>query len=158
MEQVAQMLGVELEEEFKLKDGIPKTTQDDTAKIGKDEIFKITKDGIYGMFKYSEYSCDWNPAYHLLTGILLGRYKIIKKPILDEAEKEYLSNVIKPFRDKVVDIFKYISLYDVYEYIGITIRDIDKNVVYMYFPSFKKGTMYKGMETGKKYTLEELGL
>ena len=106
MEQVAHMLGVELEEEFKLKDGILNTAQDDAAKISKDEIFKITKDGIYGMFKYSEDSCDWNPAYHLLTGILLGRYEIIKKPILTDEEKEYLSGVIKPFRDRVEFIVK----------------------------------------------------
>lgn len=26
------------------------------------------------------------------------------------------------------------------------------------FPSFKAGTMYKGMATGRRYTLEELGL
>lgn len=142
MEQVAKMLGVELEEEFKLNDS-------------DDYKYKITKDG---MFMYSGFARDWYSAYHILLGVLIGKYEIVKKPILDDAERQYLSNVIKPFRHKVVDIFKYISLYDVYEYIGITIRDIDKNVVYMYFPSFKKGTMYKGMETGKKYSLEELGL
>lgn len=141
MEQVAKMLGVRLEEEFKLNDS-------------DDYKYKITKDG---MFMYSGFASDWFSANHILLGVLIGKYEI-KKPILDDIEKEYLSNVIKPFRHKVVDIFKYISLYDVYEYIGITIRDIDKNVVYMYFPSFKKGTMYKGMETGKKYSLKDLGL
>ena len=153
MEQVAQMLGVELEEEFKLKDGIPKITQDDTAKIGKDEIFKITKDGIYGMFKYSEYSCDWNPAYHLLTGILLGRYEIIKKPILDEAERTYLSNVIKPFRNSVEYIIKN-SAYSPVEWITIKYKDGGATNL----PLFEKGTMYQGMEVNKKYSLEDLGL
>ena len=156
MKQVAQMLGVELEEEFKLKDGIPKITQDDTAKIGKDEIFKITKDGIYGMFKYFEYSCDWNPAYHLLTGILLGRYEIIKKPILDDIERKYLSNVIKPFRDKVTSVIKYES--GIYEYIAIRYRSIEKHIGTVHFPPFKKGTMYRGMDTNISYVPEELGL
>lgn len=141
MKQVAQMLGVELDEEFNVD--------------CSDATYKITKDG---MFYWSGEQYGWQSINSWLTEILSGKIKIIKKPILDEVEKEYLSGIIKPFRDKVVDIFKYISLYDVYEYIGITIRDIDKNVVYMYFPSFKKGTMYKGMETGKKYSLEELEL
>ena len=152
MEQVAHMLGVELEEEFKLKDGIFKTAQDDTAKISKDEIFKITKDGMYGMFNYSEYSCDWNPAHWLLSGILRGRYEIVKKPILDEAERRYLKNVIKPFRDEIVFITK--SEWCKEEYITIAFKkDEDMN-----FPYFEKNTMYKGMEIKKEYTLDDLGL
>ena len=156
MEQVAHMLGVELEEEFKLKDGIFKFAQDDTAKISKDEIFKITKDGIYGMFKYNEYSCDWNPAYHLLTGILLGRYEIVKKPILDESEKGYLSEIIKPFRKQVIGIYKLDT--ENYECIVIKYRNISGYTMTMCFPDFKKGTMYKGMEAEKRYSLNDLGL
>ena len=76
---------------------------------------------------------------------------IVEKEILDDKEKEYLSNVIKPFRDK----FEYIVKKDCYpeEYISISLSD--ENID---FPNFKKGTMYKGMEIEKKYTLEELGL
>ena len=77
---------------------------------------------------------------------------IVEKEILDEEEKKYLSNVIKPFRDKVEYICKesYINK----ECIKITIKN-DSN---LFFPSFKRGTMYKGMEEDKRYTLEELGL
>ena len=39
------------------------------------------------------------------------------------------------------------------EYISISFPD--ENIG---FPYFKKGTMYKGMELGKRYTLEELEL
>ena len=76
---------------------------------------------------------------------------IVEKEILDEEEKEYLSNVIKPFRDKV----KFIVKKDFYskEYIAICLPDEDIG-----FPSFEKGTMYKGMEERRGYTLEELGL
>lgn len=76
---------------------------------------------------------------------------IVEKEILDDKEKEYLSNVIKPFRDKV----EYIVKKDCYpeEYISISLSD--ENID---FPNFKKGTMYKGMEKDKRYTLEELGL
>lgn len=75
--------------------------------------------------------------------------------ILDEVEKRYLSNVIRPFRDKVKNIIKTksITLKDK-EY--IIIRIINGNNIPL--PYFDKNTMYKGMMTDKKYTLEELGL
>lgn len=77
---------------------------------------------------------------------------IVEKEILDDKEREYLSNVIKPFRDKVEYICKepYINK----EFIKITI----KNDSSLCFPYFMKETMYKGMEANKKYTLKELGL
>lgn len=74
-----------------------------------------------------------------------------KEEILDDVEKEYLRNVIKPFRNKVKCIAK-IS-YDYKEYIVI---DLVEDSIYL--PHFKKNTMYKCMETNKRYTLEELGL
>lgn len=77
---------------------------------------------------------------------------IVEKEILDEEEKEYLSNVIKPFRDKVEYIVKETSSNN--EYITISIKD-DSDLS---FPNFKKGTKYKGMKEEKEYTLEELGL
>ena len=73
------------------------------------------------------------------------------EPILDDAEKRYLSAVIKPFRDSVRGIEKAENL--PYEMICI-----DTKYRYMVFPPFDKGTMYKGMKTGWRYTLEELGL
>lgn len=140
MEQVAKMLGVELEEEFKLNDS-------------DDYKYKITKDG---MFMYSGFASDWFSANHILLGVLIGKYEI-EKPILTDKEKEYLSNVIKPFRDRVVSIIKYDD-YDRCEYIVIKYRNINGYTGRMYFLAFEKDTMYKGMEANKKYTLEELGL
>ena len=81
------------------------------------------------------------------------------EPILDEAEKRYLSAVIKPFRDRVKHIRRvwYISITSSSEYqrIYITLSDDSYNID---LPLFKKETMYKGMKIGKAYTLEELGL
>ena len=77
-----------------------------------------------------------------------------KEPILDDVEKEYLNNVIKPFRNSVRCMCKYGTDFMSTECIFITFID-GFNFI---FPSFKKGTMYKGMEIGRKYTLEELGL
>ena len=76
-----------------------------------------------------------------------------KPPILDDVEKAYLSAVIKPFRNDVEYIEKRIFSTGA-EYIRICLTE-DETVN---FPNFKRGTMYKGMETGKIYTLEELGL
>lgn len=75
-----------------------------------------------------------------------------KRPILDEKEKEYLSAVIKPFRDEVITIAKFKNCSDK-EFLFLETEDD-----YAELPAFKKGTMYKGMELDKEYTLKELGL
>lgn len=74
-----------------------------------------------------------------------------KEEILDETEKRYLSNVIKPFRDKVKAIEK-VSYSR--EFIKIYIKEDEPTIL----PYFEKGTMYKGMKENKEYTLKELGL
>ena len=76
-----------------------------------------------------------------------------KPEILDEAEKRYLRAVIRPFRDKVKYIVKRHSS-TIGEYIFINILN-NPNIM---LPYFKEDSMYKGMESGKEYTLEELGL
>lgn len=76
------------------------------------------------------------------------------EPILDDAEKSYLSAVIKPFRSRVKYITKCIS-YDEFEQ---RIQIVFYNGYRTYLPYFKANTMYKGMETDKDYTLKELGL
>ena len=79
------------------------------------------------------------------------------KEILDKEEKEYLKNVIKPFRNKVEFIRKmryYSNAHRYYkDYIQISLPE---ELVEM--PSFEQNAMYKGMEVERKYTLEELGL
>lgn len=77
-----------------------------------------------------------------------------RKTILDGKEREYLSALIKPFRDRAKIISKHEALEK--EWVTITMEkgrldDFD-------LPRFPKGTMYKGMEVDKEYTLEELDL
>ena len=136
MDKIAQMLGVDLEEEFDI----------DCSHVP----YKITKDGI---FYWSEEQYGWQSIDSWLTEILSGKIKIIKKPILDEAERTYLSNVIKPFRNSVEYIIKN-SAYSPVEWITIKYKDGGATNL----PLFEKGTMYKGMEVGKKYSLSELGV
>lgn len=84
-----------------------------------------------------------------------------EEPILNNAEKKYLSTVIKPFRDKVNFICK-VNYYnnpevDVYkaQHIVIGLNDNSPEVA---LPLFKAETMYKGMVAGHVYILEDLGL
>ena len=74
-----------------------------------------------------------------------------KKKILDKVEREYLKAIVKPFRNKI----RWIKLIETQRgcYIQIVLRGECIN-----FPYFETGTMYKGMKTGRSYTLEELGL
>lgn len=74
------------------------------------------------------------------------------KPILDDEEKEYLNAVIRPFKNRISNIVKR-NFDSEKSYIVIHI-----NSESFYFPYFKKGTMYEGMEADKQYTLKELGL
>ena len=79
--------------------------------------------------------------------------------LLDKAEKEYLSAVIKPFKNKeevVITIIK-VGMCGV-ENLEINIkRNFDFEAI-LCFPPFKKGAMYKGMKLEEEYTLKELGL
>lgn len=75
-----------------------------------------------------------------------------KEEILNKAEKEYLSGVIRPFRDEVKGIIK--EKLDDKNWISIDFKDD----TCMDFPNLKKKDDYKGMEVGKLYSLEELEL
>lgn len=79
-----------------------------------------------------------------------------KPEILDEAEKRYLRNVIRPFKDKVKYVKKFV-FFDGDTKISIRVEENNK-IWYIGFPPFKKDRMYKGMIDDKEYTLEELGL
>lgn len=73
------------------------------------------------------------------------------KHILDDKEKEYLSAVIRPFKKVLRYISKNSCAED--EYILISLKN---DIVCL--PNFKAGTMYKGMELRKDYSLEELNI
>ena len=141
MEQVAQMLGVELNEEFIIRN--------------EGDKCRLTERGLE--YLYEPYK-KWVTCF-FLNKILNGTFEIVKisKPILDGVEKEYLSHIIKPFKEKITFIMK--TDYDNNkEYIFIEYYE-ESNIKYIIeFPSFKKGTMYKGMELDKQYTLEDLEL
>ena len=83
------------------------------------------------------------------------KYEIVferEEEILDEVEKKYLANVIKPFRKRVQSIVKHYYMEN--EHIILFIKG-SPNIM---LPFFSEGTMYKGMKLNKTYTLKELGL
>ena len=78
--------------------------------------------------------------------------------ILDEKEKPYLESILKPYKDRVDFVVKE-GIGDYYERIVICVSVKSKSFKnYIAFPYFNKGTMYKGMEIDKKYTVKELRL
>lgn len=138
MKEVAQLLGVELNEEFEIPGGACK--------------FKITNKGL---MKLSTTKGTWDDASSsIMDLLLLGKFEI-KKPILNKQEKQYLENVVKPFKNRVKYIAKHKELFNGdLEYIMISVRD-DYSI---FLPKFKSGSMYNGMEANKTYTLKELRL
>lgn len=131
MKEVAELLGVEIGKPFNIK--------------GRNfNPYTLTNDGL----------CDITGYYneYILLCLLKGEYEI-EQSILTEKEKRYLEGVLSPFKDRVVYVCKHFCN-PKEEFIGFGIR----NVEWTPFPSFKKDTMYKGMELDRRYTLEELGL
>ena len=141
MKKIAELFDLELDEEFKLSDGT-------------NDKYKLTIDGV---MQYTTWLERWIPA-NLPWTVFTGKLEIVKlpKPILTNAEKRYLSNVIEPFRDRVNYIIKTEN--SLGEYITIYSRLYTGWRPDVLLPEFEKGTMYKGMEINKRYNLEELGL
>lgn len=79
-----------------------------------------------------------------------------KSEILDEVEKRYLRNVIRPYLDRIKSIEKFIFSTGRAK-ITIIVKDGNSHW-YIDLPPFERDAMYKNMEDDKEYTIEELGL
>lgn len=141
-------------------------------KLRENDIIKVYFDGTYRrptLFKRDAYlemakkhnlrlikskkpTITFNPSFKVIVDEFLEQKLNIG--ILDKVEKEYLSTVIKPFRDQVDYIKKYSFDDEDTEFICIIFKDDNS----FSFPAFKKGAMYAGMLPLKEYTLKELGL
>ena len=105
----------------------------------------------------SEYVCSYVPIFqniHSNDKEPVSLESIVHPHVLDDAEKRYLKDVIRPFRDQVESICKGCSDFSGKEFIVICSKNGDGSVL----PWFEPGTMYKGMERGRRYSLKELGL
>ena len=119
------------------------------GKIKRMMVYEETSSGIKNLFE-KQYTPPVYP-YELLVDFANWLETEYKPQILNDVEKAYLSAVIKPFREEVETIEK--ASFEEDEQLQISDGD-----TVMAFPCFEKGTMYKGMEAYKEYTLEELGL
>ena len=145
MGKIAQMLGLEFNENFHIKLD---------SNIILESEYRFTEKGLMRYHKFIE---QWDFAiYDTFLHLLDGKYEVVKIPesILTEQEKLYLSTVIKSYRKKVEYICK------------LTYHEYDKEYLYISFnngtttrlPDFDTNTMYKCMELGRRYSLMELGL
>lgn len=83
-------------------------------------------------------------------------------PILNEAERDYLSKFLKPWMESF-ELITVCKRYCDYEndryYLRFRAQRRENGIVeYWTLPAFKGDTMYKGMEPARLYSLEELGL
>ena len=98
-------------------------------------------------------SCCWSTY---TRDILEWMSQPYKEPFLNDTERKYLSAVIRPFKKDVCTVCKkYVQSCSglSYEYLVVKLSNERWG-----FPKFVEGTMYKGMELDKEYSLEELGL
>ena len=146
MREVAHMLGLELGENFRFKSRLIDLSTYE---------FKFTED--YLMYYHTEGEYWEKASFDTLCDLLNGKYEVIKLPksILTEEERNYLSSVVKPFKEKILHISKLSSKDG--ESICIDIRyDWEEDSIVL--PKFAAGTLYKGMEIGKEYSVKDLGL
>lgn len=86
MEQVAKMLGVELEEEFYLKN----TTNGYYCASGKNKTtFKLSESGVKYKFIRNTNNYEWCRLDAILAEVLTGSLEIVKKPWKPKENEEY---------------------------------------------------------------------
>lgn len=136
MKEVAELLGVEMDKPFNIKG-----YAHNPCKLTKDRI--INNHGHMITIR----------LFQLLTGELE-----IESPILDDIEKRYLENVLRPFKNRVMYVEKVAQFgYESIRYrVHLPIKKYGNMTCEL--PYFDKGTMYKGMKLDEQYSLEELGL
>ena len=140
MSEVAKLLGLELDEEF-IRYGLPNK-------------YKLSENGL---MYWSDIHQSWLFSSDI-GELLTGKHEIVKisKPLLTKDERDYLSTVIKPFRNSV-DTIKKSSYSNGDEFLRIKLSQPNR-YEYMNMPYFKEGTRYKGMKLDTEYTINELVL
>ena len=132
-----------------LKDG-------DKCTLKNGQVIFVDKTSNYGFSNINKQLKYFNDDVSIVKVERPVKYETMferKEEILDEVEKKYLADVVKHFRSKVRSVYKMVSICSNKEFICIQLRDENFTL-----PYFEKGTMYKEMQTGKRYTLEKIGI
>ena len=141
-----------------LKDGDIVTYRKGLKKI-------VSGDKLYGndlfaslrYYKENLKNVDGEEEYNIVKVERPVKYETVferKEEILDEVEKRYLTEVIRPFRKRIQFIQKRKEIMGINPYLRIVFEDNDELI----FPHITDNSMYKGMEVNERYTLKELGL
>ena len=101
-----------------------------------------------------KFGCQIKLEYgeHPTSAILEWMAQPYREQILDDVEREYLSEVIRPFKGDVDYICKRLN------HGGYYIAIVSNGSDVMKLPYFPNNEMYKGMELDRRYKLKELGL
>ncbi len=130
----------------------------DKCTLKNGQVVFVDKSSTYGFDSIDEQLRFFNDNVSIVKVERPVKYETVferKEEILDKTEKEYLANVIRPFRHKIKTIEKTTRIGDSSLcYLNILLENNDMANL----PDFKKNSMYKGMEVNKEYTLKELGL
>lgn len=131
---------------------------------------RVTYEEAFGLM-LQELITESNKAYYIKEFEIIkierigqnGWYTVYEKQadILDEKEKEYLGNLLRPFKKDIKYIIKKKSfngditnLKRIY-FLTIYMHESSKNFS---LPYFTDKNMYKDMKIDRNYTLKELGL
>ena len=144
MSKIKELFGVEVGEEFYLKWNFEEFC---------DKTMKYHFEADDYLHRSDNSLSTINPL-SILLGVF-GETKIveIEKLILDDVEKKFIGNIIKPFDIK--DITKVKCTYQDKLFIAIRLTN-GEQICLPFFSS--KSKMYKGMKWDKPYTPEELGI
>ena len=90
----------------------------------------------------------------------MDTWEIYKGDLLDKEERRYLKEVCRPFRKRILYVYKSSPSNSDYSNIDIVLKSLIKNDDYndlCSLPKFKNGTMYNNLDN-ERYTLDELGI
>lgn len=102
---------------------------------------------------------SWVNNKDLYTDKFLDIEIEVAETLLTTEEKTYLENVLKPFKDRIIDIRKReVGLY--WAEINIRLKSIINEKLYDYIslPVFEKDKYYKNLANNQPYTKEDLEL
>lgn len=120
----------------------------------KFECVKVGKN-LFNSYDYGGYSTRDVLGNEIHSIAIPSKHDFVKvRTILDSAERRYLYNVVRPFKDRV----QYITKETGYAYDKEKLRIQLEGTNDFELPEFEEDTMYKGMELNKEYTIEQLGL
>lgn len=120
------------------------------------EYYKDWNKSLYDFEKKEPYKSKPQLMFEEIKKELTAKHLMENEPILTIDEIIYLKNTLRPFKDKIDFIYLELERND---NTGAHLHICSySNIIDFIFPTFALGTMYKGMEINREYSLNELGI